>query len=119
MTHFQLEEFDIFPCNSDSEDEDSSEEEEESVEFPFLRHLTLSGRSLYSVELIDLAAWLRSELPGPYNLQSLTFETWYGGRFGTMKAYLAASRRSLQVLQLPMGACEPSIARLNFKGFGA
>ena len=52
------------------------------------------------------------------DLQSLTFETWYGGRFGTMKAYLGACRRSLQVLELPMAAPDPTIARMNFRRFG-
>ncbi|THH29458.1 hypothetical protein EUX98_g4742 [Antrodiella citrinella] len=121
LTRFQLDQFDVFPWASDSEDseeESISEDEDDYLDFPLLRHMTLSGRSLYSDELIDLAHWLRSELPGSYSLQSLTFETWYGGRFGTMKAYLAACRRSLQVLELPMGASEPSIARLNFKRFG-
>ena len=118
LTRFQLDQFDVFPWDSDSEDEDISQDEDDYLEFPLLRHLTLSGRSLYSEELIDLASWLRSELPGSYSLQSLTFETWYGGRFGTMKAYLAACRRSLQVLELPMGTPEPSIVRLNFRRFG-
>ncbi|KAH8091811.1 hypothetical protein BXZ70DRAFT_470314 [Cristinia sonorae] len=118
LSRFQLDEFDIFPWLSESEEEDISEDEDDYLEFPLLQHLTLSGRTLYSAELIDLAFWLRSELPGPYSLRSLTFRTWYGGRFGTMKAYLAACRRSLEVLELPMGASEPNITRMNFARFG-
>lgn len=118
LTRFQLDQFDVFPWQSEGEDEDISDDEDDYLDFPLLRHLTLSGPSLYSVELIDLAIWLRSELPGPYSLQSLNFETWYGGRFGTMKAYLAACRRSLQVLTLPMGTTGPSIARCNFQRLG-
>lgn len=118
VKRFQLDTFDVFPWLSDSEDDEFSEDDDDYLEFPRLQHLTLSGRSLYSADLMDLASWLRSELPGSSSLRSLTFETWYGGRFGTMRAYLVACRRSLQTLQLPMGALESSVARLNFKRLG-